>query len=135
MGTYVVTAKSDGAEVSRYSAVQVMGDEYPLDAFDHTPLPDDPADAAPPAGPRRLTKLQFVDLLGDAAYATILGLAKTEVAIEVFVKRFEMATPDDDGTSISLDDPRTVAGITAIGGVLVAMGVVSDTWAQEVLNG
>lgn len=39
------------------------------------------------------------------------------------------------GTSVDLDDQRTIAGVTAIGGVLQQMGVVDATWAEGVLNG
>lgn len=95
-----------------------------------------PPDTSPPiVGPRRLTKIQFIDRLGDPAYLAILTMAKTIVEIEAFVKRFEMATPDPDGTSIDLDDPRTVLGVTTIGAALEAQSIVPAGWAQGVLNG
>lgn len=137
MSTFSVIRKSDSAEVYRYSNdVPVEWDGMPFSDFDHVLLP--PEDVVPvvtPVGPRRLTKLQFIDRLGDTAYMAILAMAKDSLLVEAFITRFEMTTPDPDGTSIDPDDPRTVAGVTAIGAALVAQGVVSEGWADEVLNG
>jgi hypothetical protein len=47
----------------------------------------------------------------------------------------ELATPEPDGTSIDLDDPRTQAGVQALGMVLEQQGVVSADWAEGVLRG
>lgn len=133
MPVYIVTRKSDGAEVYRYAAAQVVEGGHPLDRFDHTEAIEDAIPATPAV--TRLTKLQFIDRMGDAAYKTVLKLAKADVDVEAFVKRFEMATPEADGTSVDLTDPRTVAGVTAIGAALHAMGVVGTDWASEVLHG
>jgi len=108
----------------------------PFSDFDHVLLsPEDVVPVVTPVGQRRLTKLQFIDRLGDTAYMAILAMAKDSLLVEAFITRFEMTTPDPDGTSIDPDDPRTVAGVTAIGAALVAQGVVSEGWADEVLNG
>lgn len=133
MPVYIVTRKSDGAEVTRYAATQVVEGGHPLDRFDHIELVEGAAPTAPSV--TRLTKLQFIDRMGEAAYVAVLQMAKTHVEVEAFVKRFEMATPEADGTSVDLTDPRTVAGVTAIGSALQAAGVVSATWASEVLHG
>lgn len=136
MSTYSVTRKSDGAEIYRYAAetaIEWTGMEFAT--HDHTAVPEAPADVPAPSGPRRLTKLQFIDRLGDAAFAAILAMAKASIEVEAFVMRFQLATPEQDGTSIDLDDPRTVAGVTAIGGALQAQGVVGEGWAGGVLNG
>lgn len=137
MPVYIVTRKSDGAEVYRYeSAEPVEWDGMALSEHDHTEALSSPSGAEPLARTvTRLTKLQFVDRMGDAAYVAVLQMAKANVAVEAFVKRFEMATPELDGTSVDLTDPRTVAGVVAIGAALQAMGVVGDAWASEVLNG
>lgn len=135
MPTYRVIDKATGKTVYAYSADAPT----PFDgmAFDtHTHIAEvaiNENGSINQLPGRRLTKLQFIDRLGDAAYATILQLARTEVTVEAFVKRFEMATPDPDGTSIDLDDPRTAAGVTAIGAALEAMGVVAAGWATSVL--
>lgn len=133
MPVYIVTRKADGAEVTRYAAAGVAEGAYPLSAFDHIEFVEDTTPAAPTV--TRLTKLQFIDRMGDAAYKAVLQMAKADVDVEAFVKRFEMATPEADGTSVDLTDPRTVAGVMAIGAALQAMGVVGANWASEVLNG
>lgn len=137
MSTYAVTRKADGVEVFRYSNdVPVEWDGMPFAEYDHVLLP--PEEVVPvvtPVGPRRRTKLQFIDRLGDAAYVAILTMAKTSVLVEAFIRRFEMTTPEADYTSIDLDDPRTVAGVTQIGEALEAAGVVGAGWAERVLNG
>lgn len=137
MPVYIVTRKADGAEVCRYeSAEPVEWDGMAFAEHEHTEAPPAP-DSAEPAVPAvtRLTKLQFIDRMGDAAYVAVLQMAKANVAVEAFVKRFEMATPEADGTSVDLTDPRTVAGVTAIGAALQAMGVVDASWVSEVLHG
>lgn len=135
MPVYKVIRKSDGVELTRYCAglvvEQINGDLFPAADFDHVELIEGEVPIV--TGPRRLTKLQFIDRLGDPAYLAILTMAKTSVEIEAFVKRFEMATPDADGASVDLDDPRTIAGVTTIGSVLEAQSVVTAGWAQGVL--
>ena len=86
-------------------------------------------------GRRRLTKQEFLDLLGDAAVTFILSAAKTDIEVEKWVKRLDLTTPDPDGTSIDLGDPRTVAGVATIGAAMASLGVVSAEWVQGVLNG
>ncbi len=43
----------------------------------------------------------------------------------------ELATPEDDGTSINLDDPRTQGGVQA----LELIGLIGEGRAEEILNG
>ena len=89
-----------------------------------------PVDPAPPVPVyTRLTKLQFIDRLG-ADYIAILTAAKQSVEIEAWLKRFEFATPDADGTSIDLADPRTIYGLNA----LEAAGILAAGRAAEILN-
>lgn len=85
---------------------------------------------APPAPPtvRRLSKLGFVGRLG-ADFATILTVAKASVEIEMFVRMLDWATPDADGTSVDLDDPRVVYALNA----LEAGGILAAGRAQEIL--
>lgn len=86
-------------------------------------------------GRRMLTKLEFIELLGDAAYPAILTMAKASVQIEAWMKKLELTTPDADGYSINLDDPRTQGGITAIGMALEMQSVVGADWISGVLRG
>lgn len=137
MPTYLVIRKTDGAEMTSYCAgevtEQINTDFYPQTDFDHVEWVEGTAPVV--SGPRRLTKLQFIARLGDAAFGAILTMAKSSIEVEAFMKLFELATPEADGTSIDLDDPRTAAGVVAIGLALEAQGIVQSGWAQGVLNG
>ena len=136
MSTFAVIRKADGVEVYRYSNdVPVEWEGMPFADYDHALLPPEEVHAVVPKGLRRLTKLQFIDKLGDATYIAILTMAKTNVLVEAFIRRFEMTTPEADYTSIDLDDPRTIAGVTQIGAALESVGVGDAGWAEEVLNG
>lgn len=75
---------------------------------------DRPAPA--PAANARVSKLDFVKRLTDAEYEGLLTLAKTNVAVEAWLKKFDMAVVEADGTSIDLADPRTIAGVQAMFG-------------------
>jgi hypothetical protein len=102
-----------------------------------TASPDAPVevDTRKYGGRRLLTKLEFIELLGDAAYQGVLTMAKASVQIEAWVKKMELTTPDADGYSVNLDDPRTQGGVTAIGMALEMQGIVTVDWVSEVLNG
>ena len=63
---------------------------------------------------RRLTKLEFFDRYSDSELIGLYAAAETEPAIRVWLDKLKMATPDADGTSVDLDDPRTVAGAYAM---------------------
>ena len=91
--------------------------------------PGVPVDTRMFAGRRRLTKLEFVALLG-ADFTAILSAAKVSVDVEAFVMMVTLATPDPDGYSIDLDDPRMQALYQ-----LEAAGVLGSGRAQEILNG
>ena len=132
MTTWTVTDRASGEVVHAYTAdepVEWPGMEYAT--CNHVKAPEI---AAAPAS-RRVTKQQFIDLLGTAAVAFILTAAKTDIGVEMWVKRLELTTPDPDGTSIDLDDPRTVGGVRSLEPVLSAAGVVEAGWADEVLSG
>jgi len=77
-------------------------------ALNRTPVPIQ----APQPG-RRLTKLQFVDRMTQTEFTGLLTVARTDADAEMFVKMLDWATPDPDGTSVDLDDPRTIAGVQA----------------------
>lgn len=98
-------------------------------------LPDPVEEPAPQPvpSPRRLSKLSFITRVGDDAFGFLLGAAKESVEIEKFVKLIDWATPDPDGTSIDLDDPR-VRKIVELEPLLVANEVVEPGWASEVLD-
>lgn len=133
---FIVTSKTTGAEVYRYEAdapIEWVGMEFATHDHAEPPPAAEPQNEA--AAPRRMSKLAFIDRLGDDAYKAILAISRVNLDVEAFVKRFEMTTPDPDGTSVDLADRRTIAGVTLIGAALYANGVVPQDWAQEVLNG
>lgn len=86
-------------------------------------------------GRRRLTKVEFVKLLGLQVYAWVLQAAKVSAEIEVWVELLKLTTPDPDGPSISLDDEMTVQGLQSLAVVMAAAGVVGPTWLEGVLRG
>jgi hypothetical protein len=96
-----------------------------FDTHTHTPITT--AVPAPIQGPRRLTKLAFIGRIGTE-FAGILPAAKTNVQVELFVKMLDWATPDPDGTSVDLDDPRVVEALTT----LEAAGILGAGRAQEI---
>ena len=77
---------------------------------------------------RRLSKLGFVGRLGTD-FASILTAAKASVEIEMFVRMLDWATPDADGTSVDLDDPRVIGALQA----LELAGVIGVGRAAEIL--
>lgn len=118
------------SDIGRGSIVIDANPEQPAWAL---PDPED-APAPAPEPSRLLTKNQFIDRLGGAAFVTILAMAKASVEVEAWLFRFTNATPDANGNSVDLDDPRTVAGINALEPALIAQGVVTEGWAAGVLN-
>ena len=83
----------------------------------------------PPLPARRLTKLAFVGRLGTD-FVKILSTAKVSVEVELFVKMLDWATPEADGTSIDLDDPRVVYALNT----LESNGLIAPGRALEILN-
>jgi hypothetical protein len=125
MTTWTVTNRVSGEVVHAYTA----DEPYPFDGmgFDvcnHT------AEAPVPAAPaqRRLTKLAFIGRIGNE-FAGILTAARANVQVELFVRMLDWATPDPDGTSVDLDDPRVVEALTT----LEAAGLIGAGRAQEIL--
>lgn len=132
MTTYTVTRKSDSVEVYRYSAdatIEWAGMEFAT--HDHTAEVEAVTDVIPRMYPtRRLTKLAFVGRLGSD-FTTILTASKQSVQVEMFVRMLDWATPDPDGTSVDLDDPRVIGALQ----MLEAGGLIAAGRAQEICNG
>ena len=129
MSTWQVTNRLTDVVVDAYGAdTPDHADVYPFDTYNHNRVVEV---VSPPA--RRVTKLEFVARIGEAVYIAILGLAAESIDIAAWVKLLDLATPDPDGTSIDLDDPRTLAGLNALEPVLIAQGVVSAGWASGVV--
>lgn len=123
---YQVTRISDGVDVYRYAAdAPIAWDTMGFDTHTHTSITE--TTPAPAPGPRRLSKLAFIGCIGDE-FAGILTAAKTNVQVELFVRMLDWATPDPDGTSVDLDDPRVVEALTT----LEAAGLLGAGRAQEI---
>jgi len=136
MNEYEILRKTDGARVAVYSAEgETEQNEFPSSDYEHVLIPaiSDEGSIAVVVGKRRLTKLEFIEKLGDAAFVAILQMAKSSTQIEAWVEKMKLTTPDPDGTSVDLDDERTQFGVAAIGSALVQMGVVEAGWADGVL--
>lgn len=127
MAIYQVTRISDGVDVYRYASeapIEWAGMDFSTHA--HTPITE--ATQAPAQGPRRLTKLAFIGRIGDD-FAGILDAAKVSVQVELFIRMLDWATPDPDGTSVDLDDPRVVSALQT----LEAANLLGAGRAQEIL--
>lgn len=110
----------------------VTGGSFVVDPNPPVPVwdvPEEPAVPAPVQAPRRLTKLAYMNRFHDDELAAIYTAAKTVVQVEVMLAKLNAATPDADGTSVDLDDPRTVGGLYA----LEAVGLISAGRANEIL--
>ena len=134
MPTYRVTRKTDGTLVYQYQAEAPI--EWSGMSFAECDHIEEPQELPPEAdtrvfgGRRRLTKLEFVALLGPA-FTAILAAAKVDVQAEAWVKMVELATPDPDTYSIDLNDPRLEQGLRAF----EALGVIEAGTTERVLHG
>ena len=129
MSTWQVTERATGKVVYAYTSdepVEWPGMEYAT--HNHNKVIE-----VVEAPKRRLTKLELIGRMGEAVFVSIIGMAQQSVEMAAWVEMVRMTTPEPDGTSIDLDDPRTVAGLNAIEPVLVAQGIVSAGWAAGVV--
>lgn len=132
MPVFIVTRKSDGAEVYRYSAdapVEWVGFEFA--AHDHTALPDVPPAPQPEYPPERwhITKLAFRSRFTPTERATITYAARQNTAAGASVQSYL-----DDvqaATYIDLTRADTRAGVQGLEtATLLAAGraaVILDT--------
>ena len=129
MSTWQVTNRLTGECVYAYGAD--APDHlalYPFDTYNHIKAVE-----VVEVPKRRLTKLELIGRMGEAVFVAIIGMAKQSVEMAAWVEMVRMTTPEPDGTSIDLDDPRTLAGLNALEPVLIAQGIVSEGWAAGVV--
>ena len=129
MTTWKVENRATGAVVHAYTSdepVEWPGMEY--SAHNHIRVVE-----VVEVPKRRLTKLEFIARMGEQVFITILTMAQQSIEVAAWVELVRMATPDPDGTSVDLDDPRTLAGLNALEPALIAQGVVSAGWAAGVM--
>lgn len=77
-----------------------------------------------------LTKLEFIQRFTDTELATLYTVAKTNVAVEVWLAKFNATTPDEDGYSVYLDDQRTIDSVH----MLEQAGLIATGRATEILS-
>ena len=107
---YTVQNRATGEIVYAYTADEAVDwPDYLFADFNHILQADVPV-VAPT---RRVTKLEFVGRLGDD-YVPLLVAAKSNVAIEAFMKMIDWATPEADGTSIDLSDARIIVALAQL---------------------
>ena len=139
MSTWQVTERATGKVVYAYTSDEpVDWPDYPFSTFNHAR--EIPVEAPIPT--RRVTKLQFRNLFtaGEKVAIEFASLDNPNgtqeerlksAGLRVFLADVESATPEPDGTSIDLDDPRTVAGVNA----LETYGLIATGRAAEILSG
>ncbi len=126
MTTWTVTNRITGVVIHAYTADAPYPFEgLEFDTCNHIPVVE--VEPAPLA--RRLSKLEYMQRFTDAELEGIYSAAKVSTAVEVWLAKFNAASVDADGTSIDLDDPRTVAGVNA----LESVGLIGVGRAAEVL--
>ena len=139
MSTWQVTERASGTVVYAYGADEAVDwPDYPFATYNHNLVI--PVEA--PVATRRVTKLQFRNLFSAQEkvaieFASLDNPNGTQeerlksAGLRVFLADVESATPEPDGTSIDLDDPRTVAGVNA----LETYGLIATGRAAEILSG
>ena len=103
MSDWIVENRETGEVVYAYTAdAPTDFPEYPFSAYNHSKRPP----ASVPMLGRRVSKLEFVARLGDPAFTALIEMSAASAQIAKLMKMIDWATPDQDGTSIDLDDPR-----------------------------
>ena len=127
MADYIVTRKSDGAEMIRYCSSQVVeqinDQAYPLVDYAHTEWTPD----APVVAPIniKLTKLEYLRRFTVEERVAIRGAATQNPVLADYLQLMELAQ------EINTGDADTVAAVT----MLEQVGLIAAGRAQEILNG
>lgn len=113
MKTFIVTRKADGTDVYRYQAeepIEWVGMEFAT--HDHAEQPPEPEPEAPPAEPRRITCLAFLNRFTDAEAIDIdlasQGVTTQAAAVRRYMQKVNAATFID----LTRDDTRS--GVLAL---------------------
>ena len=124
MADYIITRKSDGVEVLRYSAMQPQEvNGYGFDDYDHTELTLQAP--VPEIVPRTMTKLEYLRRFTVDERVAIRAAAAANPVLADYLQLMELATEIDTG------DPDTIAVVTT----LEQAGLIAVGRAQEILNG
>lgn len=129
MPSYIVTRKSNGAEVYRYEApapIEWVGMEFTT--HNHSEAVAGGAPSAPIAiygGRRILSKLEFVELFTSAERVAIRAARGQSSALDDYLYMLEMAE------EVNLDSPNVIGGLA----MLEQAQILAAGRAQEILNG
>ena len=124
MADYIVTRKSDGVEVLRYSAAQAQEvNGFDLVDYDHTEWTPDAPIVAPVN--HTLTKLEYLRRFTVEERVTIRAAAAQNPVLADYMQLMELAQ------EINTGDADTVAAVT----MLEQAGLIAAGRAQEILNG
>jgi hypothetical protein len=88
--------------------------------WEHTSDPPPPE----PVPPKFVSKLTFLDRLGDDEYVAILTASKTDVEIEAWINKFNLLS------EIDLNDAKTAGWLTKF----VSKNLITQEKADKVLN-
>jgi hypothetical protein len=111
MTTWTVSNRATGEVVYAYTSDEAV--DWPdmgFALFNHIAA----VEVTPSPIPRRLSKLDYMQRFTEAEMAGIYSAAKSSISLEVWLAKFNATTPDPDGTSVDLDDPRTIGGLFAM---------------------
>lgn len=124
MADYIITRKSDGVEVLRYSAMQPQ-EVNGFDLVDYTNTEWTP-DAQPVAPiSRTLTKLEYLRRFTVEERVAIRAAAEQNPVLADYLQLMELAQ------EINTGDADTIAAVT----MLEQAGLIAAGRAQEILNG
>ena len=124
MAEYIVTRKSDGAEVLRYSAAQAQEvNGFDLVDYQHTEWTPDAQPVAPTS--RTLTQLEYLRRFTVEERVAIRAAAKQNPRLADYLQLMELAQ------YINTGDADTIAAVT----LLEQTGLIAAGRAQEILNG
>lgn len=124
MAEYIVTRKSDGAEVLRYSAAQAQEvNGFDLVDYDHAEWHPDVPVVAPVI--RTLTKLEYLRRFTVEERVAIRAAAEQNQVLADYLQLMELAQ------DINTGDADTIAAVI----MLEQAGLIAAGRAQEILNG
>ena len=128
MAEYIVTRKSDGAEVYRYqSDAPVEWHGMAFATHDHTPAPAINSDGSIEGVVvgRTLTKLEYLRRFTVDERVVIRAAAEQNAVLADYLQLMELAQ------DINTSDADTIASVT----MLEQAGLIAAGRAQEILNG
>lgn len=125
MTTFIVSEKSTGAEVYRYSADAAL--EWHGMAFathDHSPVPETPEQPGPAAA-KVWDRIEYLRLLAPEERIAIREAARTDLVVE------DIVDLQRNAGVIRSDDPDLIRALT----YLTAIGILAGGRMREILNG